>query len=167
MVDVVDVVDGAPEGAEFAGVTVVAVGRMVVVGEDTVGVVATGEVPPAAAVGAVVVATGVVVVTGTTVVVGAAVVVGATVVGGTVVLIVVVVVVVVVAGGCVAGTEVAEPPPVHGNGVPQLNVGDPTDETLRERTEESDSSDADVSALRSNFVLATRVIGPDGVNADA
>jgi hypothetical protein len=46
-----------------------------------------------------------------------------------------------------------------------LNVGDPTDETLRASDDESDRSDADVSALRSSFVLATRVIGPDGVNA--
>ena len=71
---------------------------------------------------------------GSEVVEGATVVVDGTVVVVVVVAVVVVVVVVVevvVDGGCVAGTDVATPPPVHGNGVPQLNVGAFTDETER------------------------------------
>jgi hypothetical protein len=87
------------------------------------------------------------------------------VVGATVVVVVVVVVVEVVAGGDVAGTEVGVMLPVHGNGVPQLKTVEFTFVTVRPTGPESVSSPAASVARRSSFVLATGVMGPEGVKA--
>jgi hypothetical protein len=83
-----------------------------------------------------------------------------------VVVVVVVLVVVVVAGGAVAGEEVGVTLPVHGNGVPQLNVGVFTPETVRAKLLESFKSDPDVTACRRSFVFTTADNGPVGVKAD-
>jgi hypothetical protein len=82
------------------------------------------------------------------------------------VVVVVVLVVVVVAGGAVAGEEVGVTLPVHGNGVPQLNMGVFTPLTVRARLLESLSSDPEETACRRNFVSATADNGPLGVKAD-
>jgi hypothetical protein len=83
-----------------------------------------------------------------------------------VVVVVVVLVVVVVAGGAVAGEEVGVTLPVHGNGVPQLNVGVFTPETVRAKLLESFKSDPEVTACRRSLVFATADSGPLGVKAD-
>ena len=76
------------------------------------------------------------------------------------------VVVVVVVGGWVAGLDVAEAEPVHGNGVPQLKVGEFTKDTVRPIGPLSVTRPLSLTALRSNFVFATADTGPDGVKAD-
>ena len=115
----------------------------------------------------VVVAPTVVVVAGAIVVVAGAIVV---VTGGRVVVVLVVVVVVlvvvVVAGGAVAGEEVGVTLPVHGNGVPQLNVGVFTPFTVRARLLESLNNDPEETACRRSFEFATDDNGPLGVKAD-
>jgi hypothetical protein len=83
-----------------------------------------------------------------------------------VVLVVVVLVVVVVAGGAVAGEEVGVTLPVHGNGVPQLNIGVFTPLTVRAKLLVSVKSDPEVTACRRSFVFATADNGPVGVKAD-
>jgi hypothetical protein len=83
-----------------------------------------------------------------------------------VVVVVVVLVVVVVAGGAVAGEEVGVTLPVHGNGVPQLNVGIFTPLTVRARLLESLSSEPEETACRRSFVSAMADSGPLGVKAD-
>jgi hypothetical protein len=82
------------------------------------------------------------------------------------VVVVVVLVVVVVAGGAVAGEEVGVTLPVHGNGVPQLNMGVFTPLTVRARLLESLSSDPEETACRRSFVSAMADSGPLGVKAE-
>jgi hypothetical protein len=82
------------------------------------------------------------------------------------VVVVVVLVVVVVAGGAVAGEEVGVTLPVHGNGVPQLNVGVFTPFTVRARLLESLNNDPEETACRRSFEFATDDNGPLGVKAD-
>jgi hypothetical protein len=129
------------------------------IGEAPMGVCPAPDDPdPVATV--VVVAPTVVVVTGAIVVVT----------GGRVVVVLVVVVVVlvvvVVAGGAVAGEEVGVTLPVHGNGVPQLNMGVFTPLTVRARLLESLSSDPEETACRRSFVSAMADSGPLGVKAE-
>jgi hypothetical protein len=97
---------------------------------------------------------------------GSVVVTGGSVVVVVVVLVVVVLVVVVVAGGAVAGEEVGVTLPVHGNGVPQLNIGVFTPLTVRAKLLVSVKSDPEVTACRRSFVFATADNGPVGVKAD-
>ena len=110
----------------------------------------------------------VVVVAPTVVVVAGAIVVvtGGRVVVVVLVVVVVVLVVVVVAGGAVAGEEVGVTLPVHGNGVPQLNMGVFTPLTVRARLLESLSSDPEETACRRSFVSAMADSGPLGVKAE-
>jgi hypothetical protein len=113
--------------------------------------------------------TTVVVVAPTVVVVAGAIVVvtgGRVVVVVVLVVVVVVLVVVVVAGGAVAGEEVGVTLPVHGNGVPQLNMGVFTPLTVRARLLESLSSDPEETACRRSFVSAMADSGPLGVKAE-
>jgi hypothetical protein len=130
------------------------------IGEAPMGVCPAPDDPdPVATV--VVVAPTVVVVAGAIVVVT-----GGRVVVVVLVVVVVVLVVVVVAGGAVAGEEVGVTLPVHGNGVPQLNVGVFTPLTVRARLLESLSSDPEETACRRSFVSAMADSGPLGVKAE-